>query len=473
MKTKLPFTILNGSLALLLGLSSVQSNAQNPSLNSTPEFKPTINVFASGFGDYYVKTKADSSGRGAGNVTYKSVPANQSSFASRRAYLGADFTFSKNLSGQIVLANELQSGGYGVDASGNNVTYVKYAYAKWTNIFPKSNLLIGQIPTPSFSVFANTDESWGYRSVERTLLDQHNVDASTDFGVALQGRIWEKKNSDSAHIPTYVGYFISEGNNLAAKDQSSTNLAGTSPNTATLNSFKKTRATVFARFLDEKLTVGAYGDYLRTSLSPFNNENITLKGYITYKTKWFTIGAEAFRQTNTHGDVYVSNTGTTVYATTLQTGYSFYLTGSIVPQKLAYFVRYDYYNPDANYNNSYLYTKTGALTGAETGASAVATSNATIGANNFKNYLAYNVFYTQSFYSIGVDYSPSPRFHIIPNLWYNGYTTVANSGLVGTGSGKYINYTATERNSSDVVPRITFSYIFNTAKKVSANGRND
>ena len=57
MKTKLPFTILNGSLALLFGLSFVQSNAQNPSLNSTPEFKPTINVFASGFGDYYVKTK--------------------------------------------------------------------------------------------------------------------------------------------------------------------------------------------------------------------------------------------------------------------------------------------------------------------------------------------------------------------------------------------------------------------------------
>ena len=170
--------------------ASIVAAAFTGAVAQTTDFKPTINVFASGFGDYYVKTKADSSGRGAGNVTYKGVPANQSSFASRRAYLGADFTFSNNLSGQIVLANELQSGGYGVDASGNNVTYVKYAYAKWTNIFPKSNLLIGQIPTPSFSVFANTDESWGYRSIERTLLDQHNIDASTDFGVALQGKIY-------------------------------------------------------------------------------------------------------------------------------------------------------------------------------------------------------------------------------------------------------------------------------------------
>ena len=441
------------------------------------EFKPSSNLWGYVFSDYYVKAKADSLGRGAGNVTYKGQPANQSSFALRRAYIGWDYNFAKNFSTQIVLANELSgsqtsTGSYqNTDALNQNTTYVKYAYLKWANIFPMGNLIIGQQPTSSFASYGQTEQLWGYRSVERTIMDLHNFDSSTDMGLGLNGKAWQGKG-DSTNLPMFVGYNFMVGNNLGAKNQVAANTYGTSsvpvnssPQADPFNSYKKLRGNIFASFLNQHLMVGVYADYIRTQLSPYVKANSTSKVYANYSSKWFSVGAEYFMQTNKYGDYYLTNVsatskGTKDSANTVQTGVSVFASGTIIPGKLNIYARMDVYNPDTKYNNSNVYTNTGAQTGGETGAIT------TVGS------MTYNTFYKQTLYIAGLDYTPNARVHIMPNVWVNNYETLDGSYMASSGAGYTSkNYTSTQNKGQDLMYRVTFYYLFNSAKKVSNNGR--
>jgi len=70
------------------------------------------------------------------------------------------------------------------------------------------------------------------------------------------------------------------------------------------------------------------------------------------------------------------------------------------------------------------------------------------------------VFSKQTFYTLGLDYTPVKRVHIMPNIWVTDFKSLVN-----------VPSTATHANFDyDFVPRVTFYYLFNSSKSVNNNG---
>jgi hypothetical protein len=421
------------------------------------EFKPSGNLWGFGFGDWANKSHNDTLLRGGGSVQYRgttplasnntiannsqAVNTQTNAFQFRRIYLGYDYKFAPNFSAQIVLANEQN-----YDASGKNTTYVKFANVKCSNIFKIKNtdFVFGQYLTASWAMPFGTEPLGGYRVAERMIMDMHALDNATDLGASLQGKAWTQHAPDSIK-PIFIGYALQVGNNNGAV-----------PNA---NNFKKVRATLFTAALQQKLTVGLYGDYLVQQLSPYKTSNTTLKVYAAYTADWLRIGAEVFRQTNKNSDIFITYVNG-VYpsgavndtASGVQMGWSVFASGRILKNKLNIFARMDMYSPNTKFNNNNVYSK---VYSPIQNSGIARTLNPT------------TTFYTQTFYSVGIDWTPHSRFHIIPNIWYNGYKTMmTTSGAGGTGA----DLAARIKSDYDLVYRITFYFIFNSLKKVMNNG---
>ena len=434
--------IFTGLALLVIGAAYAQDNS---------DFKPSGNLWGYMFGDYAYKTHNDTLSRGGGNVQYKTpaslssgntvsasnpAPANMqtNAFQIRRVYLGYDYQFAPNLSANLVLAHEQN-----VDGTGNNTMFLKYANIKWSNIFKGSDLVIGQYQTASFATPFGTEPLWGYRSVERTIMDMHNTDASSDLGFSLQGKAWSA-GPDSIK-PTIIGYALQVGNGSSAKPES--------------DIFKKFRGNLYVSTLGQKLTVGLYGDYVPTGLVPhYHTSNMTMKVYASFKTEKFRVGAEVFQQTNHNSDIFKVADGNGSIAaaqndtaTGVQMGWSVFASASIIKNKLNIFARYDMYNPDTKWNKSNVYSAV---------ASGIKGSNLTTA-----------TFYTQSFLTAGLDWTPNKRFHIMPNIWLNQYKTMSGTnGPSATGG----DLSKRVKSDNDMVYRVTFYFLFNGAKKVSNNG---
>ncbi|MFI5163849.1 MAG: hypothetical protein ACHQHP_01235 [Bacteroidia bacterium] len=443
------------TIAIFIALNDY-INAQD---NTTADFKPSGNLWGQIFGDWANKFQNDTLSRGGGNVQYRGtsalnssntvantpVPANvqTNGFQMRRIYLGYDYKFAPNFAAQVVLANEQN-----VDGGGKNTMYVKYANVKCLNIFKLKNtdLVLGQYLPCAFATLFGTEPSWAYRSVERTIIDMHNIDGGTDLGASLQGKAWSQKVADSLK-PTFIGYYLQVGNNNAAVPNAS--------------NFKKGRVNVYVAALQQKLTIGLYGDYLVQQLSPYKTSNMTMKAYASYTMDWFRIGFEFFQQTNKNSDISIAYANGKVAAgakndTTsgTQMGWSVFASGRIIKNKLNIFARYDMYNPDTKYNTSNVYSK--AYFAVQNSGSAGALNPTT-------------TFYNQSFINAGLDWTPTARFHIMPNIWVNNYKTMMSTTLPGGTT----EFSSRVQNDKDVVYRITFCFFFNANKKVSGNGMNN
>ena len=415
-------------VSMILGLSFNHLSAQET------EVKPSGNVWGYVFGDYYFKQNSDTLGRAPSGSSYGAASlnspnqnqTNMNALQIRRAYLGYDYTLDSRFSAQVVLAHEMD-----VDANGYNTVYVKYAWVKWSNIFKGSNLMIGQLPTSSFATAYGTEQLWGYRSVEKTLLDLHGTDGSSDMGVALMGNLWKQKTeNNSSQKPSSIGYHLMVANGSGAKPET--------------DRFKKLRGNLYVNTLDQKLTLGVYADYNMLQSFPYEKSNATIKGYVHFKTDIFKVGVEAFQQINHNTSIFLTDTSpkSSVTADGVQFGVSVFGSSRIIKNKLNVFGRVDYYNPDTKFSsNNYKYT-----------ASAV-------GGN-----LSTTTFYTQTFYLLGLDYTPTSRIHIMPNIWFTQYDTMKGTDAAGK------DLTARTKSDYDFVARITFFFIFNSSKSVSNNG---
>jgi hypothetical protein len=436
--------------AFLTAAVGTQAQTSDPKASSD-EFKPSGNLWGYVFGDFAMKTQNDSLSRGGGNVQYKTpaslntgnvvtasnpVPANSQSnaFQIRRAYLGYDYNITKHFSASMVLANEQT-----LLPNSQNTVYLKYAFLKWSEIFRGSDLVIGQLPTASFATPFNTEPLWGYRSVERTIMDMHNNDGSTDLGLSLQGRIWKQKNGMDTMKPAMVGYILQIGNGSSAVPEN--------------DPYKKVRANVYVSFLSQSLTIGFYGDYTTQQYSPYHTSNMTMKAYASFKTENFRIGVEAFQQTNQNSDIYgVYDPSTKLISKNdtssgIQMGVSVFGSAGIIKNKLNVFARFDMYNPDTKWSTNNVYSKAySGITGSN---------------------LTSATFYKQQFITAGLDWTPDKRVHIMPNIWLNKYSSMMSSaGPDGTGK----PFSSRMVNDMDLVYRVTFYFIFNGNKKVSNNG---
>lgn len=454
----------------MLGLAICTLSAQDSS-----KFKPSGNFWGYGFGDYYYMSHADSLGRGAGNVQFKpysttsslnaTIPTgvtsttvlngttaattstltntktnllgsgtnnntNSNAFQIRRFYLGFDYNFAPKLTAYTVLDDEKN-----LDAGGQNTVFLKYAYVKWANIMPKTNLIIGQQPTPSFAAPFGTEPLWGYRSVEMTIMDMHNNDSSTDLGVALQGDLWHGMSGDSLK-PNLIGYMVQIGNGNSAKPEN--------------DHFKTLRYNVYSSLLQQKLTLGIYGDFRTVAIGSVNQSAHTFKGYASYNTDKFKIGGEIFTQVYVNG----AKLSTGSYENTNIFGWSVFLSGKLLP-KINYYAMLDWYNPDTKYNENNTYTSAPSVITPQYTTSGSVYS---LGASKVSQAA---VFSTQTFYTLGFDYTPMNRIHIMPNIWVTQFKSMSNNLPTAAKNA---------RSDYDIVPRLTFYYVFNGSRKIGNNG---
>jgi hypothetical protein len=486
------------------------------------------------FGDYAYMAKGDSAGRGT-KQQYKGLgtptvsganvqPSNPNAFEIRRAYLGYDQKINSHFSAYALLAYEGDQ-----DVSDNRTVYLKYMYVKWKNIWKNTDLKIGQQATNSFASAYNTEPLMGYRASEKTIMDMHGMDGSSDMGIMLEGRIWTAHCADSTKVPLFIGYSAMVGDNsgnnpVAGFTGASTSLSGasvgsvTSTSTTTipyvssktgkdttfngvgtytatttttssspslaLNPFnyttdnaKKFRGQLYVNCLNNALTVGAYMDYINYgdvnmgvnptatkksdgtdySSTVFQRAVQTQKVYAAYNSKWFGLGGELVMQSMTNGEIEtyatIKNTatgvktsaGTNDTTTAEQMGFSIFAHGTIIPNRLNIYARYDSYTPDTKYG--YSAVAAGNTSNINSATNPV-TESFTSNMSNVSNSANGN-YYKESFMNVGLDWTPTKdkRVHLMPNLWY--YAIKSPYGADQLASSNYMLY------------RITFLFAFN------------
>ena len=211
---------------------------------------------------------------------------------------------------------------------GKFAPYVKLANIRWKNILPGQDIVVGLQPTPAFS---NTSEPvWGYRSIERTILDIRRT-SSFDLGISLQGHLPHNDN---------LNYTLMVSNGSGAKPEA--------------DAFKWFWGDVNYKFFNKKLMVDFYADYARLNLIPgWHHERSTGKLFVAYTVPKFTVGAEAFVNSLVGDDIGTRKDGVTKDTlTTKAMGVSVFARGRIYKDVLGFFVRYDNYNPSRDLNNS-------------------------------------------------------------------------------------------------------------------------
>jgi hypothetical protein len=331
------------------------------------EFKPSGKVWGLAFTDFFWKAAGDTA-TWASRAEYSGVPKDVYAFALRRAYLGYDYQWSPIFSASVIL-----EGNDGITATrGDRTVTIKSLHARWKDIYPNADLLIGQIPTFAYTFII--EKVWGYRSVEKTIMDQRGLRSSSDLGVSLMGKL------ESLGM---TGYNIMIANG-----------AGTKPEDLTQNGKHKIYSGEFYTYLlDKKLVLDLYADYL-TGLN--DHTVLTLKGFAGLQLPALTVGAEVFSFTQNKNKPDGKDTKTF--------GYSVFARAPIVKDKLTVFARYDSYDPDNAYRQQ----------------DAPSTYQ---GSNMFRHY-------SEHAFLAGFDFAPHKSVHIMPNISINTYDAKATSAVL-------------------------------------------
>jgi hypothetical protein len=290
-------------------MMSVNNNAQ--AQNSTT-FKPHGKIFAKFFGDYYYKLGGEQNT--FSRAQYAGDKVDMNGFDIRRVYFGYTYQFTPDISTKIELAQE---GGGNVLTDGKRAFYLKNADISIANVIPNGTIVVGHTGTPTFATF--TEHIWGYRSVEKTLLDMRHIGGSNDLGVAVKG------NFDSDGV---FGYYFMVGNGTGASVEN--------------NKYKKLYGEVHAKLLNKKLLLEAYADY---EGAPQDQGKTTIKGFVGYQNTDLTVGLSAFKQWRKNAlQLGLNRVDET------PTGLSIFAHGTLVEGKLNGFIRQDLFNPDSKKN---------------------------------------------------------------------------------------------------------------------------
>jgi len=431
--------IIAMAILFLLTISSLKAQYLSDSSSEFNAGTPnTGRVWGLVFGDYFYKSHADALNRGGSNQ-YTGIPQDRNAFQMRRVWIGYDYNFSKKFSSEILLAAEdnLPPGNPPTSApsSGDELLnnklsfYVKLANLRIKNIWGGTDLLIGQQAVPAFVGYS--DKVWSYRAIEKTLTDIRRTPAY-DLGIGLQGTFDPKTKN--------YGYNLLIANGTGARPAN--------------NNYKWLYGNLWAKFFNQKWVVDVYADYDRLNwTNAWHHSRQMLKGFIGYNTSPFTVGFEGFVN-NLKQDVFATRMNDAAAVDTLNnvaSGVSIFVHGDIIKNQLRFFARVDRFSPTNKVNNA-VYKKYTLNTANYSDDSyfSVATSNATAVATGDQTY-------KQTFITLGLDFMPAKNIHIMPNIWYNSYTTQLSSDL-NTGANGAMASNA--KGDYDLVYRVTFFYSF-------------
>ena len=278
------------------------------------------------FGDYFYNFSRDpnfaglpatgASGAAPGGTAYQA-------FQLRRVYFAYDYDISQRFTTRFRLEMDPTATLFPNNKIG---TMVKDAYLQWNNVFSGSNLIFGISPSPSFDA---SEGAWGYRSLEKTIMDLRGIDPSRDFGVALKGKL----TGDGM-----LNYWVMFANG-----------SGNSPETDKYKRYYgqislKPSSDFYAMVNFDFQDRAQVADPYHTG-SKVDDGTTTLSGFVTYgQSGSFKLGVEAFTQSTSNG----YNNGTALTSKSAL-GLSFW--GSVFLQSdLAVVLRYDNYDPNTDGN---------------------------------------------------------------------------------------------------------------------------
>jgi len=419
-------------------------------------FHPQRRLWGYAFGDAYYDqhSPALTSTQGKENNYYQ-TPTNRNAFQFRRLYLGYDYDINSKFKAEVLLASEpsentvlyttststsaapVTTGVVNGDnlADGRMSFYIKNFNLRTREVWPGTDLVIGEMSTPGFALNEGgtnaptslSESTWGYRSIEKTITDFHKNN-SYDVGAALQGTFDPATKN--------FGYVAMIGDNtqsnLTTVYNASGALSATNPNPNT-GFFKIFYGDIWGKFLDKHLYVDIYADYAKTqSNTPVaatvvsdgvlgTQEHNMFKIFVAYNSTPISVGAEAYTQ---KFGVGVTDKTTLTTANVTAQGISLWAKGSINKDKLAWFARYDGYNPDTKFNGANTYTVN-------------------------TNYSSFDPTEKETFVTAGLDFTPAKNIHFMPNVWFVRYQDQLDKTTAG--------YLA---DNHTLVYRMTFFYTF-------------
>ena len=278
-------------------------------------------------GDYYYNLARDAGYAAlANNASSSAAPGGTAmqSFILRRVY----FTYDNDISTQFTSRFRLEADqGTDVLTSGKISVFVKDAFLRWKNVFSGSDVIFGIQPPPTYDV---SEAAWGYRSLEKTIMDVRGIYGSRDVGLSLKGKLVDNG---------MFNYWVMIGKN-----------AGNTP--ATTSKFNRYSAQLHIKPLTG-LQATLYFDYLGAAdkADPFNkgsfvgNTTSTMALFVGYtQPNSFNLGLEAFTQSQSNG---YTATGATSLSSLTKTGYSAWASVNFTPD-IAVVGRYDNYDPNTN-----------------------------------------------------------------------------------------------------------------------------
>lgn len=269
------------------------------------------------FGDYFYNVSRDTSLASQSNVANGGAQ-DLNGFQFRRIYLTFDNQISTVYSVRLRLEGT------------TGAPVIKDAFLRWKGIFSGSDLFFGIQPTPAFEV---SESYWGYRSLEKTILDLRGFVASRDFGVSVKGNIL----SDGS-----LKYWVLYGNN--------SNIG------AETDKYKRLYAHIDMTPLD-KFRLTLYADYkMQSGLNDPNStatppatlgRNVLSSAlFLGYAEKGkYSIGAEAIYQISDNG--YVHGAAPVVVDDKNAAGVSLFGT-FVLNEEISILGRYDYFDPNTS-----------------------------------------------------------------------------------------------------------------------------
>lgn len=265
---------------------------------------PRGNLHGYVFGDYFFKFIGDNVE--VSRSQYAAMDKGMNGLQIRRLYLFYDFDISEELFTRVLVeANDETF------IDGKTTVFVQEAYIRWKNIIPRHDILIGIIPTPTWST-GFPESTWEYRSIEKTITEFRGLGRASDYGAALYGTF-------DLNINLKYVAMIGSGSTLRFND----------------NAYKNYYFMIQAKPLSG-LTVEGYVDRWMVA-GGFNRS--TYKVFAAYKIDHFTFGSELLYQVQENASVFGRHREVL--------GGSVFLHRRIF-ENLRVFGRYDYYEPDRN-----------------------------------------------------------------------------------------------------------------------------
>lgn len=305
------------------------------------------------FGDYFYNALRDTGITSLQNTASRGQK-DVNGFQFRRIY----FTYDYNISSKFTTRFRLEAGQESNTSNNKIGVYVKDAYLKWVNIFDGSDFIFGIQPTPAFEV---SEEIWGNRFLEKTIMDLRGIVSSRDIAVSLKGKL----DSDGT-----INYWLMFGNGSGNKteiDKYNRYFAHLQ-----FNPFDNFTTTIYAD-LKARPSIIDPADEVKT----ISNNDITYALFFGYKEKDnFSLGVEGFLNQRQNGMTSIeqrenrNGIGLSVFG-------SYYFTGELFLSG-----RYDYFDPNFDTN----------ITG------------------DLRNWILFNI-----------SYKPDAKVTISPNLIFESY----------------------------------------------------